>query len=66
MDAIVKILMILAGVFLIIAGLYALPVISAALWSVSGSGFLYGSIGCSMYAIGLHVIKPFGGGGSGE
>ena len=63
MDAIIKILMVLGGVFLIIAGLYALPVISSALWGVSGSGFLYGSIGCSIYAIALHIVKPFGGGG---
>ena len=54
------------GIFLIIAALYALPILGTALWGVSGSGFLYGSIACAIYAIALHIIKPFGGGGSGE
>ena len=66
MDAIVKILVVLSGVFLIIGALFALPVLEQAWWGVSGSGFIYGSIACSLYAIALHVVKPFGcGGGSG-
>ena len=66
MDTINKILVIAAGLSLIIGVLFGLDILHKAWLNVSGTGFLTLSIACSMFAIALHIIKPFSGGSGGE
>ncbi len=66
MNAVILILMIASGIALIIGALFGLDIIQSAWLNVSGTGFLYLSMAASLYAIGLHIIKPFGGGGDGS
>lgn len=64
MKAIATILMVISAIALILASLMGLNIITAIL-NVSGTGFLALSAACSLYAIGLHLIKPFGKGDTG-
>ena len=57
------VLMIISGISLIIGALFGLDIVKGAWLGVSGTGFLYLSMASSLYAIGLRMIKPFGGGG---
>ena|GEM_PF-1832771 len=66
MKVLVQILMVAAGVSLILAILMGFDIIKSDILNVSGRGFIELSMGCSLYAIGLHVAKPFGGGGAEE
>lgn len=64
MKAIATILMVISAIALILASLMGLNIITAIL-NVSGTGFLALSAACSLCAIGLHLIKPFGKGDTG-
>lgn len=66
LKVLVQILMVAAGVSLILAILMGFDIIKSDILNVSGRGFIELSMGCSLYAIGLHVAKPFGGGGAEE
>ncbi len=62
MKTVVQILMVAAGLALILAILMGFNLITSDIWNVSGRGFLELSIACTIYAIGVGVLKPFGGG----
>lgn len=64
MNVINQILMLVSAIALIIAVLMGVNIITTDLLQVSGRGFLELSIACSLLAIGLQVVKPFGGGGA--
>ena len=55
-----------AGIALIMAILMGFDIVETDVLNVSGSEFIALSMGCSLYAIGLNVAKPFGGDGAGE
>ncbi|MBB29120.1 MAG: hypothetical protein CME25_09490 [Gemmatimonadetes bacterium] len=55
-----------SAIALILAVLMAFDIIKTDILHVSCRGFIELSMGCSLYAIGLHVTKPFGGDGAGE
>jgi hypothetical protein len=61
-----QILMAAAGISLILAILMGFDIIKSDILNVSGRGFIELSMGCSLYAIGLTIAKPFGGDGAGE
>ena len=65
MKTIAMILMAISAIALILAALMGLNVIQTAILQVSGTGFLALSTACSLYAIGLHLVKPFGKGETG-
>lgn len=64
MKVLSQILMIVSAIALAIAVLMGVNVIGTDIWLVSGRGFLELSMACSLFAIALQVVKPFGGGGS--
>ena len=51
---------------MIMAILMGFDIVETDVLNVSGSEFIALSMGCSLYAIGLNVAKPFGGDGAGE
>ena len=66
MKVILQILMVASAISLVLAILMGFNLIQSDIMNVSGRGFLELSIACSLYAIGLAVAKPFGGGGGGS
>ena len=66
MKIVVQILMAISAIALILSALFWLNILEQAILNVSGQGFLWASIACSIYALALHIIKPLGGDGKGE
>lgn len=65
MKAINQILLAAAGIAILLAALMGLNVVQTDIMEVSGRGFLDLATACSLFAIALHLVKPFGGGGEG-
>lgn len=65
MNAINQLLLAAAGIAILLAALMGLNVIASDIMEVSGRGFLDLATACSLLAIALHLVKPFGGGGEG-
>lgn len=65
MRTIAQIMMAISGIALFLAALMGLNILKVALLNVSGTGFVALSAACSLFAIGLHLIKPFGKGETG-
>lgn len=63
MKVIIQILMLVSTISLVFSALYWLNILEGDFLNVSGQGFMWASIACSVYAIALQVTKPFGGGG---
>ena len=64
MNTIAQILLVISAIALIIAALFGLNIIQTALLGVSGMGFTALSTACSLLAIAINLVKPFGGSGS--
>ena len=58
MRTISQILMLVSALALVLGAVMALT--KAALLSVSGTGFTIFSTACSLFAIALHIVNPFG------
>jgi hypothetical protein len=65
MRTIAQILMAVSAIALFLATLMGLDILKTAILNVSGTGFLMLSIASSLFAIGLHLVKPFGKGEAG-
>jgi hypothetical protein len=64
MKTIVLILMVISAIALILAVLMGLNIIKTAIMNITGRDLVALSTACSMYAIGIHLTKPFEKGGT--